>query len=175
MDSNIEIKARAKDFGRQRKLAEALSDVSGEQFWQEDIFFDIPKGRLKLRVFRDRSGELIYYERADSSGPKVSHYEVSKTNEPDSLRHVLTLSLGVRGVIRKQRTLYKSGHTRIHFDEVEGLGDFIELEYVMQSTASEEEAFNAVKNLMGRLEIRENDLIDRAYIDLIQKPHSSLA
>ncbi len=168
MAENIEIKARASDFNRQKTIAKTLCKHPGEQIWQEDIFFNISKGRLKLRIFDSGSGELIYYIRADSSGPKVSQYEISVINEPESLKNILTSSLGVRGVIKKQRTLYKIGHTRIHFDKVEGLGNFIELEFVMQDNISKNEALQTVENLMKKLEIQDNQLINTAYIDMVQ-------
>lgn len=169
MAKNIEIKAWAGDFNRQKTIAETLCKHPGEQIWQEDIFFNISKGRLKLRIFDSGSGELIYYIRADSSGPKVSQYEISVINEPESLKNILTSSLGVRGVIKKQRTLYKIGLTRIHFDQVEGLGNFIELEFVMQENTSKKEALKTVENLMEKLEIQDNQLINTAYIDMIPK------
>jgi len=169
MANNIEIKAWAGDFNRQKIITETLCKHPGEQIWQEDIFFNISKGRLKLRIFDSGSGELIYYIRADSSGPKVSQYEISVTNEPESLKNILTSSLGVRGVIKKQRTLYKIGLTRIHFDQVEGLGNFIELEFVMQKNTSKKEALQTVENLMKKLEIQDNQLINTAYIDMIPK------
>ena len=169
MAKNIEIKAWAGDFNWQKTIAETLCKHPGEQIWQEDIFFNISKGRLKLRIFDSGSGELIYYIRADSSGPKVSQYEISVINEPESLKNILTSSLGVRGVIKKQRTLYKIGLTRIHFDQVEGLGNFIELEFVMQKNTSKKEALKTVENLMEKLEIQDNHLINTAYIDMIPK------
>ena len=168
MAVNIEIKARASDFNRQKTIAETLCKHPGEQIWQEDIFFNISKGRLKLRIFDSGSGELIYYIRADSSGPKVSQYEISVINEPESLKNILTSSLGVRGVVRKQRTLYKIGFTRIHFDQVENLGNFIELEFVMQENINKKEALQTIKNLMEKLEIQDNHLINTAYIDMVQ-------
>lgn len=167
MAANIEIKARASNFNRQKMIAETLSDIPGEQIWQEDIFFKISKGRLKLRIFDSGSGELIYYMKADSNGPKVSQYEISVTNEPESLKNILTSSLGVRGVIKKQRTLYRIGHTRIHFDQVMDLGNFIELEFVMQDNTSKNEALQTIKNLMEKLEIQDNHLIDTAYIEMV--------
>jgi len=169
MAANIEIKARASNFNRQKMITETLSDIPGEQIWQEDIFFKISKGRLKLRIFDSGSGELIYYMRADSSGPKMSQYQISATNEPESLRSVLASSLGVRGIIKKQRTIYKIGHTRIHFDKVKNLGNFIELEFVMLDNTSKNEALQTIKNLMEKLEIQDNHLIDTAYIDMVSE------
>jgi hypothetical protein len=57
---------------------------------QEDVFFNIPKGRLKLRILGPRSGELIQYVRSDESGPKASNYLIFRTKEPARLREVLS-------------------------------------------------------------------------------------
>ncbi|MCK4701421.1 MAG: class IV adenylate cyclase [Bacteroidales bacterium] len=167
MAVNIEIKARASDFNRQKMIAETLSKLPGERIWQEDIFFKVSKGRLKLRIFDSGSGELIYYLRADSNGPKVSQYQISKINDPDNLRNVLASSLGIRGIIKKQRILYKVGQTRIHLDQVEDLGNFIELEFVMQDNISKHKAIQTIKKLMEKLEIQDNLLINTAYIDMV--------
>ena len=56
-----------------------------------------------------------------------------KPSDPESLKSTLSLALGVRGVVRKTRYLYLVGQTRIHLDDVEGLGHFMELEVVMQT------------------------------------------
>ena len=40
----------------------------------------------------------------------------------------LGLALGVRGVVKKTRRLIMIGQTRVHIDDVEGLGTFMELE-----------------------------------------------
>lgn len=71
---------------------------------------------------------MIYYERPDIEGPKLSVY--SKCNIPhgNDLLNVLTLSLGIKGVVKKTRHLYIHEHTRIHIDDVEELGKFIEIE-----------------------------------------------
>ena len=169
MAENIEIKARADDFHRQKIIVENLCELPGEEILHEDVFFKISEGRLKLRIFNNGSGELIYYMRADSNGPKTSHYQIFKTNDPAGLRSILSLSMGVRGVVKKQRILYKIGFTRIHFDQVRDLGNFIELEFVMQDNTSKNEALQTVRNLMEKLEIQDNHLINTAYIDMIPK------
>ena len=166
MSSNIEIKARANNFKWQQGLAEEISDIPAEVIEQEDTFFNIPNGRLKLRKFDDTNAELIYYLREDSVGPKLCSYTVTPTNEPENVKKIMASKLGIRGVVKKRRTLYKAGNTRIHFDLVEGLGEFVELEYVMSEDSSEDEALKAISELMEKLEINESELIDCAYIDL---------
>jgi predicted adenylyl cyclase CyaB len=166
MAANIEIKARARDFERQRKLAEALSEAPAVELSQEDVFFSVPKGRLKLRTCGDGSGEIIYYDRADACTPRVSNYYIYRTGDAESFRSIMSLALGVQGIVKKRRTLFKVGDIRIHVDRVEGLGDFIELEYVMRDSTAEAFAVSAVESLMARLEIGEGDAVSQAYIDL---------
>ena len=164
---NIEIKARTRNFDRAVQLAEKISDTKVELLRQEDTFFNTPAGRLKLRVFGPRSGELIYYVREDSKEVKRSDYLITKTADPTGLKEALSLALGVRGIVRKRRLLYKSGSTRIHLDDVEGLGHFAELEYVVVEGEDLEQAAKAVQELMERLEISDDDLVPQAYIDLL--------
>lgn len=38
------------------------------------------------------------------------------------------MSLGIKGVVKKTRHLYIHEHTRIHIDDVENLGKFVEIE-----------------------------------------------
>ncbi|MEA2039033.1 MAG: class IV adenylate cyclase, partial [Thermodesulfobacteriota bacterium] len=127
MSRNIEIKARARDLKKQAQLAVKLADGNPEVIFQEDTFFNVPFGRLKLRVFEDGTGELIQYERPDSRYPSESKYLLYATNNPEPLKEALTNALGVRAIVRKLRRVYLRGQTRIHFDQVEGLGDYIEL------------------------------------------------
>jgi predicted adenylyl cyclase CyaB len=167
MASNIEIKARARAFSRQRELAEELSDTRCVVLEQEDTFFNTSKGRLKLRIFHPENGELIYYERPDSEGPKQSYYLISKTSEPLTLKETLAKALGVKVVVRKRRLLYLTGQTRIHLDEVDGLGQFIEFEYVLNEGQNPEVGLETLRYLMKRLCIDQEDLINGAYADLL--------
>lgn len=71
MARNIEIKARLADRARVEAVAAALADGPGTLIRQDDTFFGCAKGRLKLREFAAGHGELIFYQRADASGPKA--------------------------------------------------------------------------------------------------------
>lgn len=168
MPTNIEIKARVPDPQALQVRAEALSQTPLEIIEQEDTFFNIPRGRLKLRWLSPTRGQLIYYTRPDQSGPKQSHYLIAETPDPASLQEVLTEALGVRGVVRKRRRLYMVGQTRVHLDEVEGLGHFMELEVVQQPGQSPAEGEQIAARLMQDLGICHQDLLQAAYIDLLE-------
>ena len=168
MATNIEIKARVDDFDALKARAEALSDQPLRIISQEDTFFNTEKGRLKLRVLAPDLGQLIYYERPNQDGPKRSDYYLSETDDPANLKSTLSMALGVRGVVRKTRYLYMVGQTRIHVDNVEGLGHFMELEVVMREEQDDAEGQAIAEDLMRRLGVREDALIEGAYMDLIE-------
>ncbi|MDD8032115.1 MAG: class IV adenylate cyclase [Acidobacteriota bacterium] len=168
MATNIEIKARARDFARQSRLAQEMSDTAPQILEQEDKFFEIKNGRLKLRIQGTEAGELIFYKRANVSGPRPCLYEVAMVDDPEALEKILTAALGVCGVIRKCRTVCRVGQTRIHLDQVEGLGDFIELEYGLRPDEDPGNGLEVVTRIMEKLEIRAEDLIDQAYVDMLK-------
>jgi len=170
MNRNVEIKAKVTDLDALRGRAEKLANEGPAVLEQEDTFFVCPRGRLKLRRFeRGREAELIYYERPDSAEPKESHYLVHRTSDPDSLRQALGAALGIRGVVRKRRTLYLVGSTRVHLDKVEGLGEFVELEVVLKPEESVSDGVTVARDLMARLGIADAELITGAYMDLLER------
>jgi predicted adenylyl cyclase CyaB len=169
MAANIEIKARVDDFEALKTLAASLSDQPLAVIPQEDTFFNTTKGRLKLRIQGPGRGYLIYYERPDRDGPKRSDYHLAETHDPENLKRALSLALGVRGVVKKIRYLYLAGQTPIHLDEVEGLGHFMELEVVMQEGQSDQEGQAIAEDLMRKLGIRKDALLEGAYMDLIEQ------
>ena len=167
MATNVEIKAAVADLPAVRERVEEISDAPAEVIDQDDTFFSVPHGRLKLRVFSSGSGELIYYERGDTLDPKPSHYLISRTSDPASLREVLAAGLGVVGHVRKRRTLFMVGNTRVHLDEVEDLGTYMELEVVLDEGETMEEGVETARALMDELHIDPADLVKGAYVDLI--------
>ena len=169
MPANIEIKARVGDFETMKTAAAGLSGGSVEVIPQEDTFFFVPKGRLKLRSLAPDLGYLIYYERPDQEGPKRSDYTLAETRAPHSLKTTLSNALGVRGVVKKTRYLYWVGQTRVHLDAVDGLGNFMELEVVLREEQSDAEGRAVAEDLMRKLGVDPAELLEGAYIDLIEQ------
>ena len=167
MTRNIEIKARLPDARRFRERVEAVASEGPWTIDQDDTFFACPDGRLKLRDFGNGSGELIFYRRADQAGPGESEYRITPTDDPAGLRSVLADALGIVGRVRKRRVLFLADRTRIHLDQVEDLGDFMELEVVLADGESSSVGQAEAAVLMRRLQIREEDLVEVAYVDLL--------
>ncbi len=167
MPSNVEIKARLRDRERVEPIVRERADHGPELIVQVDVFFPCNAGRLKLRTFSDERGELIFYRRLDTEGPTESEFSKASTSDPAAMVTALKAALGEIGTVRKRRTLYLIGQTRIHLDEVEGLGHWIELEVVLEPEQTAADGAAVAHDLMGVLGIRKSDLEARAYIDLL--------
>lgn len=167
MARNIEIKARITTVDAIAPIAAALATRGPQEIAQDDTFFRCESGRLKLRTFSATEGELIFYQRANERGPKESFYVRAPTSNPGSLREALSLAYGQVGRVVKHRTLYLVGRTRVHLDQVDGLGHFLELEVVLEEGEPPESGIREAHTLMGRLGIEPSALIDSAYVDLL--------
>jgi predicted adenylyl cyclase CyaB len=169
MPRNVEIKARIESVATVAVRAAALADTGPMEIAQDDTFFACDTGRLKLRQFGDGKGELIFYQRADQQGPKESFYLIARTENAEALREVLSHAYGQSGRVVKHRTLYLTDKTRIHLDRVAGLGDFLELEVVLDDDESAEVGVSVAHEIMERLGVRQSQLIEGAYVDLMTR------
>jgi len=169
MARNIEIKARIDSIERVAAIAETLADKGPTEIAQDDAFFrcNDSADRLKLRTFAPDRAELIFYRRANNAGPKESFYLITPCTTPDVLRESLTLAWGQAGRVRKQRRLFIVGRTRVHLDRVEGLGEFLELEVVLEEGESAEAGIAQAHALMARLGVGTDQLVQCAYVDLL--------
>jgi predicted adenylyl cyclase CyaB len=168
MPRNVEIKASVKDVSKLEQSAQKLADSSEPVILkQEDIFFKVQTGRLKLRSEEGRQARLIFYNRPDTSAPKLSDFHITQTDDVEGLRNVLSRALGELGCVKKTRKLYLIGQTRVHLDHVEGLGNFVELEVVLKESQSVEDGQEIAGNLMKKLDIKTEDLITCAYMDML--------
>ncbi|MFK7770407.1 MAG: class IV adenylate cyclase [Mariniblastus sp.] len=168
MARNVEIKAviPSEHFSELRERASNLATKGPMQLVQTDTFFAANQGRLKLREFDDGTAELIAYERPDCEGPKTSNY-VRSSCDGSSMKDALANSLGVTGVVQKDREVFLVDQTRIHLDQVEGLGTYLELEVVLGDADSVESGETIAQELMKKLGVNQSQLVSGAYFDLL--------
>jgi adenylate cyclase class IV len=163
---NIEAKYRCNDILAVFHRARTLGAEEAGILHQSDHFFEAPHGRLKLRQFGDGGAELISYVREDVPAAKGSDYCIYATGAPDDLSAVLTHCLGSRGVVNKTRRLLLWRNTRIHLDDVVGLGTFVELETVIRGQ-SDTEARAELGEAADALGLDNQALVSCAYLDLL--------
>ena len=167
MSRNIEIKASAPDLQALESHVREIADSGPEVIDQDDTFFRCDTGRLKLRQLSNNHGELIFYQRADVTGPKSSFYLKTETGDPEGLRQALDLAYGKIGRVKKRRVLYLSGKTRIHLDTVNALGTYVELERVLDESESTDIGTKDIEQIIKRLKIEPKQLVKGAYLDLL--------
>ncbi|KAF3428091.1 hypothetical protein E2986_09584 [Frieseomelitta varia] len=168
---NVEIKAKIDNPDLKILRVMQLTNHNCITLKQHDIFFKVTEGRLKLRKFEDGSGELIYYKRFNKSGPKLCDYQKVALSEHScsGIVDILSASNGCIGTVKKTRKVYMIGQTRVHIDDVEGLGNFLELEVVLTDEQDIETGEMIARDLMSKLDIKNEDLIANAYMDLLNE------
>jgi homotetrameric cytidine deaminase len=164
---NIEFKARDPRRARTLELALALGAQDRGEIAQTDTYFSRARGRLKLREQEPGEAELIQYRRADAPGARESEYRRVPAANARALRDALDAALGTLVVVEKRRRLLLHENVRIHLDEVEGLGSFLELEAVAEPGSDLVAEHDKVARLRARLEVGDDALVAQSYSDLL--------
>lgn len=139
---------------------------------QVDTYFNVPQGRLKLREGNIENA-LIHYLREDVAGAKQSTVLLYQHQPDGSLKQILTAALGVKTVVDKKRKIYFIDEVKFHFDEVEGLGSFVEIEAIDRDGSigleklKEQCAFYI--NVLG---IQPSDHLPGSYSDMLESKQS---
>ncbi len=165
---NVEYKARIGDYRSLMARARELgADLWGD-LRQTDTYFRVQHGRLKVRETAGRQAELVFYERDEAHPDRPSDYTIVFFPDGGSLKEALSRALEIVAIVKKTRTLLVLDGTRLHFDDVEGLGRFIELEVPV----SEDDAVAAahLASLLASLGMRPEDGIRASYADLVGVP-----
>lgn len=168
---NIELKSRCGDLARARDAALRLGARDAGVLEQTDTYFHCTTGRLKLRETAGRLAELIAYARADGVEARGSDYHLVPVQSPGPLKRSLASALGVRVVVVKRRQLLLWHNVRIHLDQVEGLGTFVEFEAVLGDGGDGEDETagrERVATLSLALGLRPEERIATSYSNLIE-------
>jgi len=165
--ANVNVELKARDPNPEVTAARCLNlgAVAADTLNQRDVYFHTHRGRLKLRTQDAGGGELIAYRRDDATEASESTYVRAAVS--DSVSEALDAALGTTVVVSKRRRLYLWEGVRIHLDEVEGLGSFIEFEAVLPDAGDIETARGKVARLRSELGIEDDALVGVGYADLL--------
>src|SRR5688500_12172405 len=162
---NIELKARCTDLAAARKTALAVGAEGVGTLEQTDTYFRASQGRLKLRETIGKPAELIWYTRPDNTDARGSDYQLVPVPDPDAFKAALAAAMGVRGVVKKRRELLMWHNVRIHLDDVEHLGTFVEFEAVLTDSSDEKTSYERLLTLTDALGIVDADRMATSYSD----------
>jgi predicted adenylyl cyclase CyaB len=165
--TNFEFKARAENLASlENKLLELHPEFVGEDL-QTDTYFNVAKGRLKLRE-GNIENSLIYYERQDAADAKVSHIILYKHPADASLKEILIKVHGVKVVVKKVRRIYFIENVKFHFDTVDPLGNFIEVEAIDSTGEIGIETLKEqCQEFADLFRIKDSDYESHSYSDLL--------
>lgn len=168
---NIEFKAKAKDIvSLEGLLLQHKPRFVGEDH-QIDTYFNVPSGRLKLREANIENA-LIHYERENVAGAKSSHVLLYQHQPDKMLKEILIKTLGVKAVVDKRRKIYFIKNVKFHFDTVEGLGTFVEVEAIdKDGSIGKEKLQEQCDEYAALLGISSEDYCSLSYSDMILSNH----
>ena len=166
MQSNLELKARVASPDAIRRVAVEIGATPDGVMRQVDTYFRVSNGRLKLRVIDGDTGELIRYDRSETTDERVSQFERYEVADHGALGTMLEAALGIDIVVRKRRELFWYKGARVHLDDVENLGAFVEFE-IPSAGITDPEAL--MSELRSAFSINPRDILRPSYSDLLRE------
>lgn len=166
MKHNLEIKCRLDNLSGVRKLLKESRSFKYSVEKQNDVYFKVKKGRLKLRIINNKTGNLIYYFRNEKSSEMKSGYIISATENFKELFKILSNQFEIFVTVKKKREIFVKDYIRIHLDNVTGLGKFMEIEIIYKNLESAKVRMKEILNFI-KPEIRS--YINKSYSDLLIK------
>lgn len=164
---NFEFKARVTALASYENKLLQLNPVFKGEDHQIDTYFNVPTGRLKLREGNIENA-LINYNRENLQDSKLSDIILYQHSPSAALKNILTLQLGVKKIVDKKRKIYFIGNVKFHFDTIENLGTFIEVEAIdTDNSFSIEELKEQCNKYFSYFELKEADLVAESYSDLV--------
>lgn len=132
MSQNIEIKYSITDPAAARQFLRSAPDIhAGFRKPQRDIYFNAPEGRLKIRIQEGNTPQLIAYSRKDVAEARISDYAITELLNVEERITEFSQQYGIMAEVNKNRELFWYHNVRIHLDNVQNLGWFLELESVV--------------------------------------------
>lgn len=163
MPQNLELKVKLASHKEVKKHLKNIKASFIKTLNQKDVYYKIPNGLLKLRIENGKQS-IIKYMRNEKGKDRFSNYEVLHFSSGDSEKFFKDF-FKIETVVEKKRKLFMYDYTRIHLDEVKGLGDFLELEtLVINGKADAKKRF---KTIIGLLDLVKYDEIRKSYRDLM--------
>lgn len=169
---NVEFKAELRDLPLARSIATASGAILAESLHQVDTYYRLADGRLKRRQIRPTGSpstpeetQFIFYERANQASPRLSRFDIYS---PAHAAERFGTKLPDPWVtVTKSRDVFLLDGVRIHLDQVEGLGSFIEFEAPIAPDRRIPTCFAAVDRLRELFRPAMGEPIDCSYSDLL--------
>jgi adenylate cyclase, class 2 len=165
MPTNFELKVKIDNLEKYEDLAKSFNASFSKVLDQTDTYFKTGYGKLKLREFSDKNSELIYYDKQQEYSQ--SDYIIAGIEDTKNLKKIFSFLFETIVVVKKKRTVYLFKNARIHLDDVNELGTFLEFEVIVSE--GDKQARELLDRLYEHFNINENDIVKCGYSDLLLK------
>ena len=166
---NIEFKAKTNNLTAAENILQQHHPVFIGEDHQVDTYFNVSAGRMKLREGNIENA-LIHYERENTAGSKSSQVILYQHQPDKNLKDILTQALGIKAVVDKKRKIYFISNVKFHFDTVQGLGTFIEVEAIDKDGIIGKEKLQEQCDFYATLlKISREDFMAVSYSDMIMQ------
>lgn len=184
----VEVKVAVND---KKQLEEQLLKIGfekGDSLKESDYYFDnegnhIRKNDTALRV---RNCENMTTNKSESfltfKGPKMDKVSMTRKELETKIENAeigieILKSLGYTQIypVVKQRQYFYRGQVTACVDQVEGLGDFLELEVIVKQESEKETALERVMFLFEELGYPREVLLRRSYLSMLQDKEEDIA
>ncbi|MEL9990732.1 MAG: class IV adenylate cyclase [Thermoproteus sp.] len=164
----VELKFRA-DIDKVREELLRLGASLLEKKEEVDIYYqhpcrDFAKTDEALRVRLSGGSAEVSYKGPRLASSAKTRLELTATAEGDVERILEALGFKRVAAIKKKREYYTYGPLTISLDDVEGLGQFVEVEALASSEVSVKAAEAEIRALAERLGLKER--VDATYLEL---------
>ncbi len=164
---NFEFKAKTTELNNLENKLLALNPKFIGEDNQTDTYFNVARGRLKLREGNIENA-LIWYERENTANAKQSDILLYKHEPDESLKDILIKLHGIKVIVEKKRRIYFIDNVKIHFDTIPALGTFIEVEAIDKDGSLGIEILKEQANKYAHFfNFKSSDFIALSYSDLI--------
>ncbi len=164
---NIEFKAASNCLNELEQKLKTLQPIFIGEDNQKDTYYNVSNGRLKLREGNIENA-LIWYSRADVAGAKQSDILLYKHNPDEALKLILEKIHGIKVIVEKKRKIYFIENVKFHFDRVEGLGTFVEVEAIDTNGNIGKEKLQEQCNYYANFfAIAKHGFMEKSYSDML--------
>lgn len=153
-----------------------------EDVYYNSVYYDLREQDKALRIRRvtdlDTGKTRAEF---NCKGPKLDQVSVSRTElemrleTPEILERILEelTFLPVPCAVRKTRFTYTKGRITAVVDQVEGLGNYLELEIIGQGEGQRPACLKEIEAIMKELGYEQKDTIRNSYLSMLQKKEKS--
>jgi adenylate cyclase, class 2 len=166
MPRNLEFKASISSLSRVEEIAAKIGAVQLSHMLQVDTYFNSNSGRLKLREINNCEGQLIFYEREEETIDRWSNYKILDLQNYLFLKEILTKTNGIKAIVKKYREVYLYKNSRIHIDNVEDVGFFIEFEVIHDSDINK--STDLLRFLISSFQPEIDNVFQGSYSDILK-------